>query len=711
MDKPTITLDFETYWSTAYTLSKMPTINYITDPQFQAQCVSILCPVLGINEPTCFYGAQIPVLMGKLKPLAHNLCLVGQNSVSFDALICLIHYGVKFGSHADTKLLGRFAFGSTQKLFSLEKLADRLGLRSPDSYRAEVARLLNIPLAEMTDNKLGQALSATKGMVLAQMDKNLLLALGTYCNSDVWLTAKIYQQLRPCITPAAWMSMQHNASALLDMPLVLDVPRLKAVNEDYVGQRTLELEAFAEVVGLAVPTVKGIPAGVADTMLKIVRSKPRFAGLLGLLGVPEHDLPTKEGKNGVIYAFSKTDPALVELQAEYEDGDSLVPEAIRLRLEYMSSMMEKRTEKFIRAGGAFTDNRWSMHIETFGAVNTARHSGGNAFGGSPHNLSRSKPTLHTSCGTDIRWAEDVGIRDCIMAPEGRTLLVYDSSGVELRCVGFIAQEKSITDALTDKSRDLYCEFGSAVFGRTITKSDKALRNAAKAGVLSLQYLTGAKRLHLAFLQWKLPLGIDVAKQAHRVYRETKPGVVAFWAFAERLLSHWAGVGEFPTADPNVVWRDGSPRLAGCDAVRIIQNGFIMPNGFRLIYPEMQYRMGRGIGSGFSYYNANKFSRQRIHPGLLLENVSQAITTQVIDWQQQMISDGCKGEAVFCGSVHDELLYHCAPEAVQRVSETIQKWMRRSPPWWQAAIFNCEGGDGLCLIEGDAVPRQRYGAAK
>ena len=848
MNKPILVLDFETFWSSDYTLSKMPTIKYITDDRFEAQCVSVLCPVLGINEPTVFYGEDVAKLMANLKPIAHNLCLVGQNSVSFDALICKIHYGVEFGSHADTKLMGRFCLGSTQALFSLERLATRFGLSASPVYRQRVAAALGIGVHDLTDAKLGQALMAVKGKKLVDIPADALTALGEYCNSDVQLTAELHGIFKPEFTSAAWASMQSEASALLALPLVLDVARLQLVKDGYVGQRTLELEAFADAVGLGGDQAKpGKETDVATRMLKTIRSKPKFASLLRLMGVQEWELPTKEGKNGTIYAFSKTDLPLQELQATYEDGESLVPEAIRLRLEYQSSMVEKRTAKFIQAGSAFADNRWAMHIETFGAVNTARHSGGNATGGSPHNLSRAKPTFHTSCGVDIRWAEDVGIRDCIMAPPDKVMVVYDSSGVELRCVGFITRENSITDALLDKSRDLYCEFGNAVFGRKITKIDKALRNAAKASCLasdtevltdrgwvdiidvrisdmiwdgeswvahdgviyqgekdtievngvrltadhkvetengwedagaaesvslerwalrhlpytefdkpqsihrigeitkqkvydilnagpnhkfmvrsktthqcmivhnclSLQYLTGYRRLHLTFLLWRLPLDIDVAKAAHRVYRETKPNVVAFWNFIEKLLKFWCNVGDYPRSDDNLGHTlEGGWHITGCPAIKVIHSGFVMPNGFRLSYPELQFKPGRGMGTGYTYYNANKRGRQRLHPGSVLENLAQAVTTQVIDWQKEQIRLELLGSSYqFCGDVHDEVIATASRTDAERVKAVTQKWMSTSPPWWQQAVFDCEGGEGLCIIEGDDEPRQRYGAAK
>lgn len=230
--------------------------------------------------------------------------------------------------------------------------------------------------------------------------------------------------------------------------------------------------------------------------------------------------------------------------------------------------------------------------------------------------------------------------------------------------------------------------------------------------LSLQYLTGYRRLHHTAAVWKNPISLEEAKLAHTVYRNTMTGVVAFWEFAEAMLRYWSGEGSFPEHDSNLAVVDGEWVLAGCNAIKVIEDGFQFPNGYRIHYPEMKFKAGRGMGTGFSYFNANKRSRLRAHPGLILEQLSQGSSTQVIDWQQEMVEKELEGtSAVFCGSVHDELIYTCKPMDTAKVKSALFKWMHRSPPWWPEAVFGCEGGTGHCAIEGSEIIRSRYGAAK
>ena len=1073
--------DYETYFDTEYSLRKMPAAAYVYHPLFEIQCVSVLCPVLGFSTPTHIGPNDIPRFHREIAKASQELTLVGQNSIGFDSLI-FAKYGIQFGRHIDTQVLSRYAWGSTVMKHSLEEIAKRLGLEVPAHYRNRVNELLGTAFTAADSAKLSQALAAVKGKRLADIPPRLLEALMVYCDADVWLTAEACRRLGPLFPKLGYRTMTANALALCTLPLELDVKLLGELRDDYTEERDDRLNALWAALPLNVRSVmhaevatKKVPNPLPpDIMMKYIRSKDKLAWLLINMGAEPATIPMKTGKNGPIYAFSKDDVAFTSFAESCDDGDSLIPEMCNLRLDYSTTAYESKVRRYLQATEHTPNHRWGMHIHTYGAANTGRHSGGNACGAcftgelelltptgwvradelehgvpvmqhdkhtnecsfvvpthyyayesddvyainapcvsghftgnhrfwgrlgknyaehhqiphvidvaemaqrssvtglqlsgmkmdgnlpltddqlrfhamvnadgnyrpcnhritvdydtiqtmphdklhirfgfnkqrkvdmclellttlgiphthhdyrpsggryqininaiptwfkskwlgewvlgltgaqmqvfvdelfewdgchhkvqkwrtkhtrevttgrydqaewmqvmihlsglacsvsdntiqelrrshrytepfklsdgkysvyaktttetsvysrgtskmpnryirkmpgthkvycvtvpkdgllvrhndrvfttlnSPHNITRAKGLMHVpSCGANLRFDEDRGIRDAIMAPEGMVMVVFDSSGVELRAVGYITMEPSITDALNDPKRDLYIEFARVVFNNpALVKADKGPRFVAKLGVLSLQYLTGWRKLLHTCAIAKYPIDEATAKSAHESYRVTKPMVVKFWECAEMMMRYWAGGPLQPAAVYGcVVGDDGAYRVAGCRGLKLTHDGFELPNGYRIRYTNLRRdkHMGRMV---WTYYNGSKKCRVNLHPGQVLENCAQALVTQIMDLAVDNIQRRCREEGIpaqYVGQVHDEVVFLCAPEHEARLSNIIMACMKASPPWWPEIILNCEGGNGWGLMESEAINgdegRQRYGFAK
>lgn len=622
--------DFETYYDVDYSLSKLSALAYIHDERFEIQGLSVYCPALGIDTILSIALPKIPAFFERLKAVAHHLTLVGQNSIGFDALI-FAKYDVFFKHHIDTQVLSRYHWGSTVMKHSLEAISERLNLNVPLAYQQKVQQLLNLTDEDMQQSrKLSQALGAVKGKRLADIEPALLKALHTYCEADVWLTREAARHLLLTTPDEALQSMDYNAHALINLPLRLDVALLDTMKDDYVTERSTRLNAFwyalptplQTLMREAIATKKDPNPPGEFIVMRYLRSKDKLVDLLTMLGVAPHELPMKSGKIGKILACAKTDLDWIDFGERYNDGSSLIPTLVELRGDYATTATESKLKSFTLAGYATPDHRWAMHIQTFGAVNTGRHSGGKATANSPQNLKRAAPLFQSSCGP-LRFDEEVGVRDAIMSPEGRKLLVYDSSGIELRMVGYLTQERSITDVLADPSRDLYVELAQRIFANpTLTKKDKKERFLGKISALSLQYLTGPTKLAHTAALWGQPISAELAARTHRVYREVNTSVVAFWETAERWMRHWSSSrgteNRPPASDLGCVQApDGSYRLQGCHAIILMPDGLMLPNGFRIRYPKLAY--SQRAPQGWTYYNAARRANQRIHAGLVLEN--------------------------------------------------------------------------------------------
>lgn len=466
--------DYETYYDAEYSLSKITTLEYVRSPRFELHMMSWKCPALGVHKPRRAIGDRmIQEVFDMLKGASQyvDFRLVGANSGTFDAFIADYHNGFRFMHHFDVSLMARWVLGNTLKDCKLETIATRLDIESSQELRKEAFDALG-----MADDGMGKkisiALSAVKGLHIHEINPQLMVAYAAYCDLDVELTWGVYQELVKNSDPFAIYIQELYINAFLDFPVEIDTNLLSTLKDDYVEQRAEEVAAFGDC----------LEPGVVWDGLKSIRSKDKFAALLVSLGVPQEHLPMKQGKNGLIYAFSKSDMALDTLAAQYEGEDSLVPEACRLRLEYNSSMAEGKMRKFLAAG---LTGPWAFHTKPFGAANTGRHSGGSSSGSSPQNLKRAKPTFDSTCKVSVRFAEHIGLRDVISAKPGEELCVADLSGIELRVSLTFAGDAKYMEILRDPDRDVYCETAGDLFERVITKKDKTERFMGKLAELSL----------------------------------------------------------------------------------------------------------------------------------------------------------------------------------------------------------------------------------
>lgn len=97
-----IFLDFETYYDKDYSLTKLPTMQYVRDARFKCLGCAIWQP--GMVKPGFFPPETLPDLFSRLdwsSAVAHN--------ASFDAAVLWHHYNISPGKWYDTNLMLRYA--------------------------------------------------------------------------------------------------------------------------------------------------------------------------------------------------------------------------------------------------------------------------------------------------------------------------------------------------------------------------------------------------------------------------------------------------------------------------------------------------------------------------------------------------------------------------------------------------------------------------
>ena len=263
----------------------------------------------------------------------------------------------------------------------------------------------------------------------------------------------------------------------------------------------------------------GIPPAQLQSQLQ---SADMFAELLRSQGV-EPDL--KEGKNGPIYAFAKTDDFMREL---LESDNEVIQALAEARQGAKSTQLQTRSATF-----GFMAQRGPMPVYLrFAGAHTWRWSSGDSTGW--QNLKRSDPD-NPGKASEIRRA--------IMAPEGYVLGIVDLSQIECRVLCYLAGQWDYIEKFRNKE-DPYVGMASKAYNMPVTKADKEKRGTGKQLVLSCGYMAGEvtiqKTAKLGIYGPPVEIDLVTAKQWKDAYRDEFHEVTKYWQQAGRAISRIAG---------------------------------------------------------------------------------------------------------------------------------------------------------------------------
>jgi hypothetical protein len=150
----------------------------------------------------------------------------------------------------------------------------------------------------------------------------------------------------------------------------------------------------------------------AETNRDIIMSNDKFAEALLALGVTPPKKQSKANPEKETYAFAKSDKAFTDL---LESDDADVQALVAARLGVKTTIAETRALKFLETAKR---GPLPVYLNFWGAKTTGRYSGGNSINW--QNIPARGPSA--------------GLRDALLAPPGYTVLVGDSSNIELRTV-------------------------------------------------------------------------------------------------------------------------------------------------------------------------------------------------------------------------------------------------------------------------------------
>jgi len=318
-----ICLDFETFYSKDFSLSKITTENYIRDKQFQ---------VIGFGykindgEPVWVSGTDADIELALRELDIENSYLIAHNA-AFDGAILAFRYGILPKYYLDTLSMARPITGHTVG-GSLEKLAQKFAL-----------------------GEKGKEVIAAMGKRREDFTPAELSKYGEYCKNDVQLTWNLYHILRQWNPPRELYIQDLMLRMFTDPVLQLD----EAVLVNHLATVQLNKQKLMDKIDNSIGR---------DALM----SNPKFAEVLRKLGVePPMKVSLRTQKE--TYAFGKTDH---EFKALLEHPKAAVQAVVAARLGIKSTLEETRTESFIgiaqRGTLPILLNYWGAH--------TGRASGG-----------------------------------------------------------------------------------------------------------------------------------------------------------------------------------------------------------------------------------------------------------------------------------------------------------------------------------------------
>ncbi len=661
-------LDFETYYDSDYTLSKLTTEAYVRDPRFEVIGVGVQVgkgPRVWLEEWDFRKWA---------KRLDWSRLAVNAHHAQFDGFILSERYGIKPAFLFCTMSMGRGLHGKG----ALEDLAPMYGLGEKGD-----------------DIKKG----TTRGKHRADLTQRQWREFGEYCKQDVALSAGLLYAMQ---IPDLELWLVDTTVRMFTEPVFeADQAVLAEALQDERTKKAAMIALVAKHAGV------DVQPGEDQAVLakKVLGSSEKFAALLTSLHVPVPLKPNAKGES--IPAFAKNDPGM---QGLLEHPREEIRQLAEARLSVKSNIIETRVERLINIGRR---GLVPFYLKIYGA-HTHRWSGGDKM--NPQNFNRGgslRAAILAPPGHTLVVADSSQIEARVLpwfAGERRLLATFRRNDVT--------------------GGDFYSDEGSAYFLKKISKEETPVeRQLSKNMILGLGFemgwgkfsgellkgMLGSKPVQFTMVEAR-KFGVDVAAFEVKPFGRRSDGISCGrkvreliqrgirLPYSELLIhcavaAHFVGVYRTKNAAISQVWRKAESVLKvmaaegprdvvrmrfGC--LKVIRHGLVKPSGLVLHYPGL-----RKSGEGYVYLGGDSGREWvTIYGGKLIENIVQSLARDIVAEQAMWIrADGHK----IGTTTHDEVVAVVPESRGAEVLEQMLTRMRVPPSWCPDLPLNAAGGFG------------------
>jgi hypothetical protein len=604
-----VVADWETYFdSKDYTLSKMSTESYIRDPRFEAHGVAIKWSA---DTAAHWYDARHAKWLMETEDWSGTFLV--HHHAQFDSLIESHHYNVHPARIGCTLSMARLMLGNHLSV-SLEQVRKHFGMPGKITpYRFFDGRHWNEITRDVQE-------SIAKGA----------------CDEveSIW---KIFHLLMQQGFPHEELKVIDTTVKMFTQPCLRGDTDLLA--EIWENENTNKQGRLAAL-------------GVAATDLA---SADKFAALLRAEGIePER----KDGKNGPIYAFAKTDQFMRDL-LEYDS--ERVRTLAEARLGEKSTLMQTRAATL---GWMASRGPLCVYLRYAGA-GTLRVSGGD--GANWLNFKRHSP-----------------IRRAVLAPDGYLLAPVDASQIECRVLHYLAggPNEPVIQKFRNKE-DPYVDLASTFYRERIYKPEKddprreemeKKRGMGKQGRLMAGYGCAALQFKVTAKNGlygpSVDISIEDATAFVKLYRDTNPSICSangYWRQGDWALAKLA---------------EGSAHEWG--PLTIKNKKIYLPSGQPVNYDSLEFHVPDS-GEEVRDFERNGYWRMRTRQGWkkmwgskIVQNMCEAVSRVIVSQAMNRITS--MGYRVL-NWPYDELLVLVPKDGKEEQhAERCADEMRIAPAW-------------------------------
>lgn len=377
--------------------------------------------------------------------------------------------------------------------------------------------------------------------------------------------------------------------------------------------------------------------------------------------------------------YGKLDARAIEEKTADPNFHPLCKKVLELRSQFASASVKK-----MRAALNWTDDdgRCRCTLKYFTAGPGRWAGSGPQF----QNMIRAKtPPLEVlaliAAGDYAKLAAKVGdvvkaisqaSRAIIKAPEGRTFVLSDFSGIEARVCAWFAGEEKLLSQFREK-QDVYVTMACDIFGvPNINGPDgkpiKEKRQMGKVPFLGAQYQMGwSKLIFTALTQAGVLLGEEDARNIIDVFRTKYDKIPDFWRALEDGAKACVHSGKEIVVNEFISYRMITHNYRNWMAMRL-------PSGRDIYYFEP--KLGRDGGRWNLSYLSPKGIKQ-LYGGLLCENAVQGSSRDLM--AEAMIRVNASGRKIIL-TVHDEIVCEIPLDICESESRIIHGMMETKPLW-------------------------------
>jgi DNA polymerase len=488
----------------------------------------------------------------------------------------------------------------------------------------------------------GTEVEDAKGKKRKNFTPEDLAQYGEYCKNDVDLTKALFRELASNYPPEEF--------SLIDMTLRMFIDPVLEVDDAMLEDRLNEVRQ--EKLAMLGTLMDKLKCDTEEAVRKKLASNKQFAELLQEYGVePPMKLSKTTGKE--TFALAKNDEGFISLTAH---EDPFIQQLCAVRLGTKSTIEESRIERFIGVG-ARNRGRLPIPLKYYGA-HTGRWSGVDKvnFQNLP-SRDKKKKTL----------------KNAIIAPFGHVVINCDSSQIEARVLAWLAGQDDLVKVFAD-GRDVYSVFATEIYKRPISKADPVERFVGKTCILGLGYGTGALKLQHTLKTTPPGVALEESdcKEIVDLYRKLNDKITTLWRDGDEALGKIAEWGQ--KTEPEWYGKH--------ECVKIVQGGFLLPNGLKIQYPELQHIVE---DNKYKYVYKSRKGQVSIWGGTVVENVIQALARIIVG--QQMLEIQKRYKVVL--TVHDAAVCVVPVEEVQEAIGYITQVMSIAPEWARGLPVACE----------------------